>query len=112
MNEWGQVSHFNISGSKSLSARPQLRFAPAPAGVALLLAVPPFLDVEGLTRHHEVGAEVRVEVGGKSVRQFLAEVEDDATDLHPARRGHRHPADPRIGIMFTDKNLGIGGRHG
>ena len=62
------------------------RRAVFPAGVALQLAVPPFLDVEGWVGHHEVGAEVRVLIAGESVRRFLAEVEVDAAGDHVHRR--------------------------
>lgn len=78
---------------------PLRRRAVFPAGVALQLAVPPFLDVEGRVRHHEVGAEVRVLVAGESVRRFLAEVEVDAADGHVHRR-----QPPGGGIAFLPED--------
>lgn len=78
---------------------PLRRRAVFPAGVALQLAVPPFLDVKGRIRHHEVGAEVRVLVAGEGVRRFLAEVEIDAADGHVHRR-----QPPGGGIAFLPED--------
>ena len=84
---------------------PLRRRAVFPAGVALQLAVPPFLDVEGRVRHHEVGAEVRVLVAGEGVRRFLAEVEVDAADGHVHRR---QPPGGRIAFLTEDHDVADG----